>query len=171
MSEADGAPRRRMATEGNGRPPSDSLSVGPVEMARLRVWRSGQDEMARATVLAAVGLVAAVVLAVVGGMPVDLPMPTHLVGWVEPTCGLTRGSTAIARGDFGLAWRYNPLSFIVMLGGLALVVRAAVARWRGSWLNAELRLTRWGWLVAAVLVLAFWAYQQQHAEFIITSRA
>lgn len=29
-------------------------------------------------------------LAVVGGMPFDLPMPTHGIGLVTPTCGLTR---------------------------------------------------------------------------------
>lgn len=42
------------------------------------------------TRLSLAGLITAALLAVVGGMPFDLPMPTHGIGLVTPTCGLTR---------------------------------------------------------------------------------
>ena len=67
------------------------------------------DEMRWLTRTVAIGATTAIVLAVIGGMPLALPMPTHAIGVVDPTCGLTRASTAIARGDFVNAWRFNPV--------------------------------------------------------------
>jgi hypothetical protein len=117
------------------------------------------------------GVAAAMVLALLGGFPFDTPMPTHGFGWVDPTCGLTRGSTAIARGDLALAWRYNPTSFLVMGFGAAGVIRAGAGIVRGRWLNVSLRLGPVGWALVALAVIALTAYQQSNAEFIIRSRA
>jgi hypothetical protein len=89
-------------------------------------------------------MVAASVLALVGGTPFDMPMPTHQFGWVESTCGLTRGSTAIARGDLGRAWAYNPASFVAIGVGLLGVARAVVGWVSGSWVTVRLRPSRWG---------------------------
>lgn len=122
------------------------------------------------TVLSAAGLAAAVVLAVIGGFPADLPMPTHAVGWVEPSCGLTRGSTAIARGDFSVAWHYNPASFLVMAFGVAGLARAALGWFTGRWVNLRLRPSAVAWLALGVVLVAFWLYQQTNADFIIDSR-
>ena len=55
------------------------------------------------TALALGGLTAATLLSVAGGTPFDLPMPTHAIGLVTPTCGLTRGSTALVGGDAALS--------------------------------------------------------------------
>lgn len=90
------------------------------------------------TALALGGLTAATLLSVAGGTPFDLPMPTHAIGLVTPTCGLTRGSTALVGGDAALAWRYNPASVVVVafgVFGLASGRRVhdqAVARHLGS---------------------------------------
>ena len=98
-------------------------------------------------------------------------MPTHSFGWVEPTCGLTRGSTAIARGDLGLAWHYNPMSFAVFAFGVAGVVRVVVGAATARWFRVSIRPRPAGWVLFAVGFVALWAYQQTNATFIIESRA
>jgi hypothetical protein len=128
------------------------------------------DDMRWLSWLSVIGLVSAVVLAVIGGFPLDTPMPTHAFGLVEPTCGLTRGSTAIARGDLALAWRYNPASFLVMALGVAGMLRLAVGMTTHRWVNVSVRASRVAWLVGLAAFVGFWVYQQTNAEFIINSR-
>lgn len=123
------------------------------------------------TVLSLLGSSGAVVLALVGGLPFDLPMPTHLVRLVTPTCGLTRGSTALVRGDYMLAWAYNPLSFAVIGFGVAGVLRALLGAATGRWLNVAVVIRPVGRILLMTAGLLLWIYQQQHAEFIMTSRA
>lgn len=129
------------------------------------------DRMRWLTVLAISGGLAAAILALIGGFPFDTPMPTHSFGWVEPTCGLTRGTTAAARGDLALAWRYNPLSLGLAALGFAGAFRAAAALVTGSWVNLRIRRPSIaGWAVLALAVVAFTLYQQSNADFIIHSR-
>jgi hypothetical protein len=116
------------------------------------------------------GIVVAVVLAAIGGFPFDTPMPTHSFGWVEPTCGLTRGSTAIARGDFASAWHYNPASFLVMGLGLLGVLRTGIGFATHRWVNVTYRPGRLVWSLAGAAFVALWAYQQTNADFIINAR-
>jgi hypothetical protein len=97
-------------------------------------------------------------------------MPTHAFGWVEPSCGLTRGSTAIARGDLSAAWRYNPASFLVMAFGAAGIIRVGVGYATGRWLNVAVHPARVAWPIVALVVIMFWLYQQTNAEFIIHAR-
>ncbi len=124
------------------------------------------------TVLAIGGGLTAAALALIGGFPFDTPMPTHAFGWVEPTCGLTRGTTAAARGDFALAWRYNPLSLALVAVGVLGVVRLAAGLATGWWVNLHVRRPAWwGWTFLAVALMAFSLYQQSNADFIIHSRA
>ena len=132
-------------------------------------WECG-DGMRWWTRSAAAGLVTAVILGITGGSPIDVPMPTHAFGWVEPTCGLTRGSTAIVRGDFGLAWRYNPASFVVMGFGVLGAGRAAVGMLSGRWARLTVRLGAFGCLVLLAAIVGLWIYQQQRAPFIMSSR-
>jgi hypothetical protein len=122
------------------------------------------------SVVAAGGMAAAAVLALIGGFPLDMPMPTHRFGLVDPTCGLTRGSTAIARGDLGLAWRYNPASLLVMGFGLLGVGRWLAGLVTGQWVSVRLRPGRAGWLALGIGLLALWAYQQAHADFVMHAR-
>lgn len=128
------------------------------------------DRMRWLTYLTAGGVIAAVVLAVIGGFPLDTPMPTHAFGWVEPTCGLTRGSTAIARGDFAAAWHYNPASFLVMGFGLFGLMRTATGLLSHRWVNVKVTWSRVAWVAFGVAFVALWAYQQTNAEFIINAR-
>ena len=138
---------------------------------RTRRFSWGTRDTCRWVIVASIaGLSSALALVVAGGLPFDVPMPTHAVGWVEPTCGLTRGSTAIARGDFGRAFAYNPASFAVMAFGIGGVVRALTGWTTGRWLSLHLRLGRNGWLVLALGLVVLWAYQQTNAEFVISAR-
>lgn len=143
----------------------------PVRGPRFAVAIDGTDRMRWLSWLCGAGLVAAVVLAIIGGFPFDNPMPTHAYGLVEPTCGLTRGSTAIARGDFALAWRYNPASFLVMAFGVAGVTRLVVGLATRRWVNVAIRPGRLGWVLLVAAIAGLWIYQQTNAEFIINSRA
>jgi hypothetical protein len=143
--------------------------VGVVTSVRVSV--GDRDEVRWFTVVSVGGLVAAAVLAIIGGLPFDLPMPTHAVGWVTPTCGLTRGSTALVRGDLGLAWRYNPASFAVVLFGVLGLVRAGVGRLGGRWINVRLPPSRSWLVVGALFVVVLWAHQMSNAPFIIESRS
>lgn len=130
------------------------------------------DRMRWLTALAVVGGLAAGILALVGGFPFDTPMPTHEFGWVEPTCGLTRGATAAARGELGLAWRYNPMSLVLAALGVTGAVRGAVGLITGRWMSLRIRRPSIvGWAVLALAVVAFTLYQQSNADFIIHSRA
>lgn len=137
---------------------------------RWDVQIGASDTMRWVTRLTAAGVIAAAVLAIIGGFPLDTPMPTHAFGWVDPTCGLTRGSTAIARGDFAIAWHYNPGSFLVMGFGLAGVVRTAVGLTMHRWFNIKVTWSRAAWVGFGVACVAFWMYQQTNADFIINSR-
>src|SRR5690606_566868 len=151
----------------NRPPAADAQAARPT----IQIAVTADDRMRWWTWISAGGLVAAVVLAVIGGFPLDTPMPTHSFGWVEPTCGLTRGSTAIARGDLALAWQYNPASFAVVAFGLAGIIRGAVGMVSGRWIRVSIRLRAAGWVVLAAGFVALWAHQQSNATFIIHSRA
>jgi Protein of unknown function (DUF2752) len=128
------------------------------------------DSMRWLTYLAGGGVLAAAALALIGGFPFDTPMPTHAIGWVEPTCGLTRGATAIARGDFATAWRYNPASFLVMGFGVLGVIRTVVGLAAHRWVNVKVTGSWKAWAVLGFALVALWAYQQTNAAFIIHAR-
>lgn len=140
------------------------------QLGHLDVSVGPSDQQKKITRLTIGGLLLAAVLAVIGGMPFDLPMPTHLVGWVEPSCGLTRGCTAIARGQFRLAWQYNPASFAVMIFGLLGLTRAAIGMLTRRWVNFDARVGPLGWaaLVASLVLLGL--NQQANAQFVMNAR-
>lgn len=140
-------------------------------LAFLELTVEDRDVMRWWSWLAIGGLATMSLLAAIGGFPLDTPMPTHAWGWVEPSCGLTRGSTSIAGGDFGLGWQYNPASFLVVAFGAVGALRAVVGATTGRWIRVAGNLRPAGWAALAAAFLALWAYQQSNAEFIINSRA
>lgn len=74
-----------------------------------------------------------------------------------PTCGLSRGVLAIARGDILAAWLYNPLVFTMLGYGIVLaVLRLGFAR-RVRW-NLSPRQRRWAWAILIAAILADWVY-------------
>lgn len=122
------------------------------------------------TALALGGLTAATILSVAGGTPFDLPMPTHAIGLVTPTCGLTRGSTALVGGDAALAWRYNPASVVVVAFGVFGLARAVVGFTTKRWLDISVRLTTTARFVLVIAFVVLWIYQQGNAEFVMNAR-
>lgn len=146
------------ASRVGGSPARVSVSVGDHDGMRWVSWLCGT------------GLTVTAVLVLIGGFPLDTPMPTHGFGLVEPTCGLTRGSTAIARGDLSLAWQYNPASFLVMAFGAAGLIRLIVGAVTHRWVDVSIRPNRAGWVALVAAFAALWIYQQTNAEFIINSR-
>ena len=114
--------------------PSAEWTIDGVD--RLGVW----------TWLSVTGTAAALLLAMIGGSPIDVPMPSHLVGVVTPTCGLTRGTTALVRGDAALAWSYNPAAFVAAGLGVAGLARALIG------------------------VTLLWINQQSTADFVMHAR-
>lgn len=137
---------------------------------RWHVQIGGTDTTPWLTWVSSIGLFTAVVLAAVGGLPFDIPMPTYRFGIVTPTCGLTRGSTAIARGDVALAWRYNPASFLVIGLGVVGIVRTVVGFTTHRWVTVNCTRSRIAWVLIGASIFVFWLYQQANADFIITSR-
>lgn len=128
------------------------------------------DEMQWLPRAVAYGVAAAVTLALIGGMPVALPMPTHEIGMVSPTCGLTRASIALARGDVVSAWRFNPAAFVLAGIGIVVAMRTAWGLSRRRWVNIKLAPSAPRVAVAVVAFGAFWAYQQSNAQFIMETR-
>lgn len=117
--------------------------------------------------LAVGGLFFAAVLAVVGMPPVSIHAPTHGWGIMSPTCGLTRGVAAAARGDVATAWAYNPASLLLVAGAVATVVRALMGSVTGRWVNVQLAITRWGGVVATMVLVILEINQQSHAALLM----
>lgn len=125
------------------------------------------DKMPWTSRLLVIGVVAAAAFAVFGLPPVSLPMPTFAFGVVTPTCGLTRASTALARGDVATAWAFNPAVFLVAMWTAAATIRLVLARVTGRWLNMHFRPTRTAWAILGALFVALWINQQSHADLIM----
>jgi Protein of unknown function (DUF2752) len=126
-----------------------------------------QEDRYRTPTLLAFGMLgAAAVFAQLGLPPLPLHEPTHYAGIMAPSCGLTRGVVAIARGAPSAAWRYNPASFLVFTLGLALVVRAAAGWITGRWLRISVHLTPLSWIILAAAAIALEINQQMHVELL-----
>jgi hypothetical protein len=151
------------AQDGDRLPPQP-----PVAMPRLplRLRWEREDRHPTLAPLAAAGLLAAAVLAVVGLPPVDLHGPLHRLGIMDPLCGMTRGTVALLRGQLGQAVAYNPASPLLVAGALLALGRWLVGRLTGRWLDATLRRTPLTVGLAAAMVLALWVNQQAHAALL-----
>jgi hypothetical protein len=118
--------------------------------------------------LAAVVLVVGTSMAVFGLPPIDLHGPLHYMGIMDPLCGGTRGVRYALRGELGLAWRYNPLSIVVVAAALAGVARHAYGSATGRWLGVRVPRT-WPVIAAgAVLLVALKVNEQAHADLLGT---
>jgi hypothetical protein len=118
---------------------------------------------------AAIGLVGAAALAVVGLPPVDLHGPLHRLGIMDPFCGGTRAMRAAALGHLATAWRYNPLSVVLFLGAIVVIFRAAFGALSGRKLNLRLGRPRLIGAVAVALVAVLEVNQQLHASLLMRS--
>lgn len=76
-------------------------------------------------------------MAIFGLPPVDVHGPLHYLGIMDPLCGVTRGTRLAMLGHLGQAWRYNPLSVVLVAGACAIVLRQALGLATGRWLNLQ----------------------------------
>lgn len=139
-----------------------------------RVWVEVEkrDRWQPATWLAVAAAVIAVLMAIFGLPPIDLHMPPHYFGIMDPLCGGTRAIRLAAMGDWGASWRYNPIGIPLLVVLVALVARAAVGWITGRWVTLRVRWTRRGkaiaWVVVAVLVVALEINQQAHVDLLMS---
>ncbi|MEU9207728.1 DUF2752 domain-containing protein [Streptomyces sp. NPDC048415] len=131
------------------------------------VWEDG-DQHRWAGPLAVVGLAVGALLAVLGLPPVDLHGPLHYAGVMAPLCGATRGVHAAMRGDLATGWRYNPLSIVLVMGAAAAVLREAVGRLRGRWLNVRVTHRKAAVVTGGALLAVLEVNQQEHADLLRT---
>jgi drug/metabolite transporter (DMT)-like permease len=114
------------------------------------------DRHSPTTIIGAAGLLAGVVMAVLGLPPVDLHGPLHHLGIMDPFCGGTRAAYYTLRGQGGQAWRYNPLGMLAVLAASVAVARAAAGMVTRRWVNLTVTWSpaRRRAMVAAVLMAA-----------------
>lgn len=143
------------------------LSPSALRALGVTVTRDDHDRMPMLTRLVAAGLFLAVLLALFGLPPFDLPMPTWSIGLVTPTCGLTRATMALARGELGVAFAFNPAAFVLAATAIAAVVRWVSGRLTRHWVNVSMKPTALGWVSIVILVAIWWINQQLHAELIM----
>jgi len=137
-----------------------------VTIVTLDVAWLERDRYATLTRLAILGIVLAAVFATVGLPPIGLHSPLHYLGVMAPSCGLTRGTVALARGSLGDAIRFNPASPLVVLAGAALLARGVVGAVTGRWLDVRAHIERLGWMLLTVLGAVLTVNQQLHADLL-----
>lgn len=143
--------------------PEPTLSVPG--FGHVRVGR--EDRHRLLTPLALAGLLVAGLLAAFGMPPVDLHGPTHWIGIMGPTCGMTRGVAATAGGDLARAVAYNPASPLVVAGAVAVLLRGVVGVASGRWLTFHLHVSRRGWIAIIVGLVLLTINQQLHADLLM----
>lgn len=126
----------------------------PVAVPWVRVGWSSTDAMRIVTVGGAVGLAAAVAMAVFGLPPVDLHGPLHRMGIMDPLCGGTRSARLTAQGRLGEAWTYNPVGIAATVAAAAAVGRVIIGVAARRWVNVQISWTSRRARVAAVVLVA-----------------
>jgi hypothetical protein len=111
------------------------------------------------------GLAIALLLAIFGLPPVDLHGPLHHLGVMDPLCGGTRSVYLTLHGQLRDAVRYNPAGPVLVIATVGLLVRAAIGRWTGRWVDVSVPRR----ILIPVTVLALAALevnQQLHAALL-----
>lgn len=134
----------------------------------VRLLVESRDRHRALLVLALVGIGGAVTMAVVGLPPIDLHGPLHRHGVMDPFCGGTRALRLAARGDLLGAWRWNPLSPLLLVAALAYLLRTTVGWACGTWVNIMIMWKRpVVWLPLLVAVVALDIRQQRLAPMLM----
>jgi hypothetical protein len=143
-------------------------SVGPSQLA-VRVDTADGHRVA--TLIALGSVVVAAGLAVIGLPSIDLHGPLHRMGIMDPFCGGTRSARLTILGQWGMAWTYNPMGLLTVLGAAALVVRSVVGALTHRWINVSwcpsARL-RWLLISVGIVVLAMLEIRQQSLAWLLT---
>jgi hypothetical protein len=83
------------------------------------------------------------------GLP---PCTIHfLTGRPCPSCGLTTSVSAIVHGQFALAWRANPIGFLIVSGAVVVACNSLMALGWGR--SVRLESTRFTLLLLALLAI------------------
>jgi len=75
----------------------------------------------------------------------------YLTGRPCPSCGLTTSVSAILHGQFGLAWRANPMGFVIVAGALAVAINSLLALFWGR--SVRIENTRFTLLLLGLLAI------------------
>jgi hypothetical protein len=75
----------------------------------------------------------------------------YLTGRPCPSCGLTTSVSAILHGQFGLAWRANPMGFLIVAAATAIALNSLFALLWGR--SVRIENTRFTLLLLALLAL------------------
>lgn len=131
------------------------MSAVPEPPPWLQISLARRDRQWRLTLLGVLALAIAGAMAVFGLPPVDLHGPLHKIGIMDPFCGGTRAARYTAQGNLAEAWRYNPLSILVVYGAGLATLRAAVGLLGRRWVTLTVNWTpgRRRWATAALIVL------------------
>jgi len=73
----------------------------------------------------------------------------YLTGRPCPSCGLTTSVSAIIHGQFALAWRANPIGFLIVAGAAAVACNSLIALVGGR--SVRLENTRFTLLLLVLL--------------------
>lgn len=123
------------------------------------------------TIFAVLGVGIAVAMSVFGLPPVDLHGPLHPFGIMDPLCGGTRAARHTPQGEWVLAWKYNPLGILAVLGAGVATARTVVGMLTQRWLTAQLHWTVWRACAVTVVVtgllVALEIRQQLHADLLM----
>lgn len=130
-----------------------------------------RDAWPTATRVAFVGLAAAVMMAFLGLPPVDLHGLAHRFGVMDPLCGGTRAVRLAAMGQWAASWSYNPIGIPLVLGSMALLLRAGIGWLTGRWVEINIvlspRARRAVQLGALLGVVLLGVNQQLHAALLL----
>lgn len=75
----------------------------------------------------------------------------YLTGRPCPSCGLTTSVSAILHGQFGLAWRANPMGFVIVAGAVVVALNSLFALLWGR--SVRIENTHFTLLLLALLTL------------------
>ncbi|NYI77037.1 DUF2752 domain-containing protein [Nocardioides panzhihuensis] len=137
---------------------------------RLEVERHDRHWWLTALALAALGI--AVAMALFGLPPIDLHGPLHKFGIMDPLCGGTRAARYTAQGNLVQAWRYNPLSILIVGGAALAVLRTFVGLISRRWVTFGFAWTpqRRRWMIGAgLLLLVLLEIRQQMRADLLTA--
>ena len=141
----------------------------------LRISLERRDQHWWLTLLGVVALAIAAAMAIFGLPPVDLHGPLHKIGIMDPLCGGTRAARYTAQGNLAEAWRYNPLSILIVYGAGLTIVRAVVGLLGRRWVTFTANWTpgrrRWAMWIVMVLLALLEIRQQLRADLLMEHTA
>jgi hypothetical protein len=143
--------------------------AGRLPLVRFQI--EGRDRHWWLTVVALLALAIVAAMAVFGLPPVDLHGPLHKVGIMDPFCGGTRAARYTAQGNVAEAWRYNPISILIVWGAGLAILRAAVGFLTRRWVTLSVTWTptrrRWAVAIVVGLMVLLEIRQQMRADLLM----